>query len=271
MKYILVTNDDGIESPGLWAAVGALLPLGKVVVAAPREQQTSTGRSMPVSSDGRITPYPYTLDGQQVEAYAVGGSPAQSVQHAVLEIMPEYPDLVVSGVNYGENVGTGVTISGTVGAALEAGALGIPALAVSLQMLTENWYSYENLDFSAAAHFTSLFARSVLAMGLPPDADLLKIEIPASANPKTVWRVTRQSRARYYSPYLTREGGWDAKGILSSRIEVNPNDVEPDSDVQAVLYDHVVSVSPLSIDLTSRVDFNVLGKRLGSGILRSQI
>ena len=270
MNVILVTNDDGIESPGLWAAVGVLLPLGKVVVAAPREQQTSTGRSMPVSSDGRITAYPYTLNGQVVEAYAVGGTPAQAVQHAVLEILPEFPDLVVSGINYGENVGTGVTISGTVGAALEAASEGIPALAVSLQMLTENWYSYENLDFSAAAHFTGLFARSVLEIGLPADADLLKIEVPANATPRTVWRITRQSRCRYYSPYLIREGGWDAKGSLSARIEVNPNSVEPDSDVRAMLYDHVVSVSPLSIDLTSRVDFNVLGKRLGSGILRGQ-
>ena len=142
MTLILVTNDDGIQSPGLWAAAGALLPLGRVVIAAPREQQTSTGRSLPVSSDGRILAYPLEIAGQTLEAYSVGGTPAQAVLHAVLEILPERPDLVVSGINYGENVGSGVTISGTVGAALEAGALGIPALAVSLQMLSENWYSY---------------------------------------------------------------------------------------------------------------------------------
>jgi 5'-nucleotidase len=267
VKYILVTNDDGIESPGLWAAVKTLLPLGKVIVAAPREQQTSTGRSMPVTSDGHITRYPYFLDGQEIEAYAIGGTPAQSVLHAILEIMPEDPDLVVSGINYGENVGSGVTISGTVGAALEAGSQRIPALAVSLQMLSENWFSYENLDFSTAAHYTAMFARSLLAIGLPIDVDLLKIEIPASATIQTPWRVTRQSRVRYYSPYLIREGGWDARGYISARIEVNPNDVEPDSDVQAVLYDQVVSVTPLSIDLTSRVDFNQLAKRLGSQML----
>ncbi len=99
MALILVTNDDGILSPGLWAAAGAMLGLGRVVVAAPREQQTSTGRSMPTSSDGRIEPYPLEIAGQAVEAYAVGGTPAQAVLHAVLEILPERPDLVISGIN----------------------------------------------------------------------------------------------------------------------------------------------------------------------------
>lgn len=263
MKLILVTNDDGIESPGLWASVGALLPLGKVVVAAPREQQTSSGRSFPTSSDGYITAYAHEIAGQAVEAYAVGGSPAQSVLHGVLEILPEPPALVVSGINYGENVGTGVTISGTVGAAIEAGTLGIPALAVSLQMLSENWFSYENLDFATAAYFTGLFARRVLEQGLPGDADLLKIDIPANATEQTEWRITRQSRSRYYSPYLVREGGWDTRGFISARIKVAAHEVEPDSDVQAILYDQVVSVTPLSVDLTARVDFASLTARLG--------
>jgi 5'-nucleotidase len=270
VKTILVTNDDGIESPGLWAAVGALLPLGRVVVGAPREQQTSMGRSFPVSSDGRIAPYAYTIDGQTVEAYAIGGTPAQSVLHAVLEIMPERPDLVVSGINYGENIGTGVTISGTVGAAIEAGTLGIPALAMSLQMLSDNWYSYEQLDFSASAYFTGLFAKSVLEYGLPPDADLLKIDVPAIATQQTAWRITRQSRSRYYSPFLVREGGWDAPGLISARIEVNRHEVEPDSDVQAILYDQVVSVTPISVDLTARVDFTTLAQRLAAGDLTNR-
>lgn len=262
MKLILVTNDDGIASPGLWAAVDALLPLGKVVVAAPREQQTSTGRSMPTTSDGRITPYAHEIAGQAVDAYAVGGTPAQSVLHAVLEILPEPPVLVVSGINYGENVGTGVTISGTVGAAIEAGTLGIPALAVSLQMLSENWFSYEDLDFSTAAYFTGLFAKRVLDQGLPADADLLKIDVPANATTQTEWRITSQSRSRYYSPYMVREGGWDARGFISARIVVNRHEVESDSDVQAILYDQVVSVTPLSVDLTARVDFASLAARL---------
>jgi 5'-nucleotidase len=262
MKLILVTNDDGIESPGILAAAGALLPLGQVVVAAPREQQTSTGRSLPTASDGRIERRVLVWEGQTLDAYAVGGTPAQAVLHAVLEILPRRPDLVVSGINYGENVGTGVTISGTVGAALEAGALGLPALAVSLQMLSENWYSYEKLDFSAAAHFTAYFAQVVLDRGLPQDADLLKIEVPPEATPRTAWKLVRQSRQRYYNPYLIREGSWDEAGFVSARVQVDRKDVEPDSDVHALLYEKVVAVTPLSVDLTARVDWAALDARL---------
>jgi 5'-nucleotidase len=262
MKLILVTNDDGIDSPGLLAAAGAMLPLGQVIVAAPREQQTSTGRSLPTGSDGRIERRELSWQGQALEAYAVGGSPAQAVLHAVLEIVPRRPDLVVSGINYGENVGSGVTISGTVGAALEAGALGLPALAISLQMLTENWYSYEQMDFSASAHFAAQFARIVLERGLPPDADLLKIEVPIEASPRTVWKLVRQSRQRYYDPYLIRQGGWDEPGFVSARIKVDPSEVEVDSDVRALLYEKVVAVTPLSVDLTARVDWAALNARL---------
>src|SRR5512139_3571054 len=160
---ILLTNDDGIQSPGLWAAAGALSELGYVHVVAPREQSSGAGRSLPGASDGIIRPQPLLVNGKTWEVYAVGGTPAQSVLYAVLEILPEPPALVVSGINYGENVGTGVTISGTVGAALEAASLGIPALAISLQTDVEHHLTNsEAVDFSTAAYFTSYFARLIL-------------------------------------------------------------------------------------------------------------
>src|SRR5512134_1609758 len=117
---ILLTNDDGIASPGLWAAAEALSQLGYVYVTAPRDQFSGAGRSFPITTDGVIRPQVMDVNGQEWTVYAVGGTPAQVVQHAVLEILPQIPDLVVSGINYGENVGTGITASGTVGAALEA-------------------------------------------------------------------------------------------------------------------------------------------------------
>ena len=120
---ILLTNDDGIQSPGLWAAAEALSELGYVNVIAPREQQSGAGRSLPVSTDGIIDIQKMQVKDQPWTVYAVGGTPAQAVQHGVLEILPRRPDLAVSGINYGQNVGSGVTISGTVGAALEAAAL----------------------------------------------------------------------------------------------------------------------------------------------------
>jgi len=263
---ILLTNDDGVQSPGIAAAAQTLAGLGQLVVAAPREQQTSAGRSLPVSSDGHIERVSIRLPGgrQTMDAYAVGGTPAQSVLHAMLEILPRLPDLVVSGINYGENVGTGVTISGTVGAALEAAAMGVPALAVSLQILSEDWYAYHDLDFSVAADFTTRFARVMLGRALPADVDVLKLDVPAEATPATPWRITRQSRQRYYRPYLIREGNWNAHGYVSARIQVKQEEVEPDSDVYALLYDHVVSVTPMSLDLTSRTELTSLGMMLES-------
>src|SRR5512137_740517 len=111
---ILLTNDDGIRSPGLWAAAEALSDLGYVTVAAPRDQSTAMGRSMPHVSDGVIRPETLHVRDKDWTVYAVGGSPAQAVLHGILEIMPQRPDLVVSGINYGENVATGITVSGTV-------------------------------------------------------------------------------------------------------------------------------------------------------------
>jgi len=165
-RSILLTNDDGIGSPGLWAAAEALSALGFVTVVAPREQQSGSGRSMPLGSDGAIGEQTVEVGGKSWTVYSVGGSPAQAVQHAIFEIMPHPPQLVVAGINYGENVTTSVTISGTVGAALEAAAEGIPALAVSQE--TESRYHLTHttdIDFGPAAYFTARFAERLLAAG----------------------------------------------------------------------------------------------------------
>ena len=195
---ILVTCDDGIESPGLRAAVRAVLPLGDVVVSAPCGQQTGAGRSLPASHDGAIHAVEYQVDGQRVPAYGVHGSPAQAVLYALLEVVTRKPALCVSGINFGENVGSGVTGSGTVGAALEAADQGVPALAASLETAKEFHYNHSDaVDLEAATHFTGLFAARLLSRQLPPDVDLLKLEVPSDATPDTAWRVTRLSRQRY--------------------------------------------------------------------------
>ena len=107
---ILLTNDDGIRSPGLRAAAQALLPLGRVVIVAPREQSSGAGRSLPSTSTGRITPTTVQLNGAPYPAYAVEGTPAQAVLHGFLEVLDEPPQLVVAGINYGENLATGVMV-----------------------------------------------------------------------------------------------------------------------------------------------------------------
>jgi 5'-nucleotidase len=252
---ILLTNDDGIRSPGLWAAAEALSELGFVQVAAPREQFSGAGRSLPISSDGIIQIQVVQVNGKPWEVYAVGGTPAQAVLHAVLEIMPKRPDLVVSGINYGENLGSGITISGTVGAAMEAAAMGIPSLAVSLETETKHHYSLsEEIDFTVAAYFTAYFSRLVLANRFPHDVDLLKVDVPCDATPDTPWGITRLSHQRYFEPMAPKRASWDVPARVSYRAIDEPL-VEPlDTDVYALRVSRIVSVTPLSLDMTSRID-----------------
>lgn len=259
---ILLTNDDGIRSPGLWAAAEALSAVGYVTVAAPREQSTGTGRSMPISSDGAIHEEQVTVGGKTWKVYAVGGTPAQAVQHAIFELTPRKPDLVVAGINYGENLTTGISISGTIGAAMEGAMFGVPALAVSQETDSSFFYSYSNeIDFSAAAHFTGLFARVLLEWGGVPDVDVLGVNVPLGATPDTPWRVTRLSHRRYYVPIPPKRDRLDVPGRVGYEVRM-PETLEEDSDVHALRVERVVSITPLSLDQTSRVDPRVLTQRL---------
>ncbi len=265
---ILFTNDDGIESPGLWAAVAAFRDVGRLLVAAPREQQSGMGRSMPHSSEGRIFPYEAPIDCGDCRAYAVDGSPAQAVQHAILELAEDKPALLVSGINYGENTGNGVTISGTVGAALEGASLGIRAIAVSQQTPTDLHRSYSHaVDFGVAARFTRQFGAWLMDHpALPDDVDVLKIDVPAGATSETEWRLTRLSRRRVYFPTRPERLALHDRGKLGYRYNDDPRAAEPDSDVYALLTDGLISVTPISLDMTSRTDMFrlrqiLLGKR----------
>ncbi len=252
-RQILLTNDDGIESPGLWVAAEALSDLGYVTVAAPRDQSSGMGRSLPSTSDGVIRPQVLTVRGREWTVYSVGGSPAQAVLHGILEIMPRRPDLVVSGINYGENVASGITISGTVGAAMEAAGLGVRALAMSLETGVEHHRSYSRkIDFSTAAYFTAFFARLLLEKTMPADVDLLKVDVPSDATPQTPWQVTRQARQLYFTPIPPERSSWDQPGRVDYRLNAEVN-CEPDSDVYALRVKRQVSVTPLSLDMTSRV------------------
>lgn len=262
-KLILLTNDDGIRSPGLWAAAEGLSELGYVVVAAPREQSSGSGRSMPVTSDGKLNEEQMVVRGKTWAVYSVGGSPAQAVQHGMLELLPRCPDLVVAGINYGENLTVGITISGTVGAALEGAAAGVPAMAVSLEMSQHDYELHtERIDFGAATYFTCYFASRLLTMPQMPDVDVLKVDVPRDATPETPWVMTRLSRQKYYVPKIPRRESLEESVKLGYKVEFDPKNIEPDSDVYAVCVDQKVSVTPLSLDLTSRVTLANLEEQL---------
>ena len=259
---ILVTNDDGVESEGLWAAVEAVAPFGEVLVVAPDRQWSAAGRSMPRSVTGEWTEQRRDIyGGQSVHAYSVDATPALCVVHAMLELVPRKPALLVAGINFGENVSTEITISGTVGAALEAAAFGVPALAVSLEMtVAEHLTGGEAKDYTAAQHFTALFARRMLDRAMPYDVSVINVNVPDTATPETAWRLTRLSRQRYFLPLEPdRKNGSGRPGYT---VRADPHLVERDSDVWALRMARVVSVTPLSLDMTARADFGEIEEQL---------
>jgi 5'-nucleotidase len=263
--HILLTNDDGIRSPGLWAAAGELSRIGYVTVAAPREQSTGMGRSLPSTSDGIIRKEQVQVNGQEWSVYAVGGSPAQAVLHGILEIVPHKPDLVVSGINYGENVGLGITISGTVGAAMEAASLGYPSLAVSLETDTHYHLSHsDDIDFKAAGHFTAYFAKLILEKRLFKGVDLLKVEIPRHATPETEWEIARLSRHRYYEPVAPKRESWDTPAPISYKHDESIVHEPEGTDVYVLRKKKKVAVTPLNLDMTAPVDLSEFEKYLRS-------
>jgi 5'-nucleotidase len=247
----------------LWAAAEALSDLGYVTVAAPRDQSSGAGRSLPAISDGIIRPEVLHVRGKEWTVYAVGGTPAQAVLHGILEIMSQKPDLVVSGINYGENMATGITISGTVGAAMEAASQGIPALATSLETDQKMHLSYSTeIDFSTAAHFTAYFARQLLDKKFPLDMDFLKIDVPCDATQQTAWQVTRLAHQRYFIPVAPKRKSWEERGPVNYKEEAILDNEREDSDVYVLRVKRQVSVTPLSLDFTARVDFGELDRLL---------
>lgn len=259
----MLTNDDGLHSPGLRTVARALAEIGDVLVAAPWEQQSSTGRSMDHTSSRIIHTEEMLLNGKPCKVYGIEGTPGQAVQHGMLELVPRKPDLVVSGINYGENMGVSVTISGTVMAAYEGAAWGVPAIAISSQMEIEEMLSLsEETDVSVAAFFAQKFARMLLERQLPEDVHLLKIDVPQHATRETGWRLTRLSRQSYY---IARKPG---RRDFSKPIELDwdmtfrREDLEPDSDIYALRVAKEVSVTPLSLDFSSRLELSAFERML---------
>jgi len=256
---ILLTNDDGIQSPGLWAAAGALAELGFVTVVAPREQASGTGRSFPSIYDGQVHQEKLVVNGKEWTVHAIGGTPAMAVLYGMFELIPGKPDLLVSGINYGLNVGSGVTISGTVGAALEGAANGIPSLAISLETDREYHTSYSReIDFSTAGHFTRVFSSYLLSKQMPPDVQVLKVEVPALATPETAWKTSRLSTLRFYQPLPPDHKKEFGVKSYEYDIALDWDQSSPGTDTHTVINQKLISVTPLSLDLTSRVDLGKL-------------
>ena len=233
MIRILITNDDGYRSEGIHALVDLLRELGDVTIVAPVQEASAIGHALTLRR-------PLRLEAMADHVFAVDGTPTDCVNIAVTQVFKGLPDLVVSGINKGWNLGDDVTYSGTVAGALEAALLGIPAIAVSLRQ-TRGAY-----DFSHAARAAAVMADAILRQPLAART-FLNINVP-KGRPKGS-RVTVQAKRNHVTSVAERH---DPKGRAYFWIEEGQNDWEPHdrSDYQAVR-DGYVSVTPLHPDLTA--------------------
>lgn len=250
---ILITNDDGIDSPGLSAAAQAAADFGDVLIAAPHIQQTGMGRAFPKEKDtGIIEERKIMLSGRSAAGYAVHGSPAQAVSYAVMELSDRKPDLCVSGINYGENPGMVLTCSGTLGAAFEAVSHGIPAIAVSafVEYRKHRASDFSGYDWKAAQKAAAYFIRERLINGRFKDADVLNINVPAEISHPYTWRMTRQSRQNYFQFVPGKKRNLKEPYLLPSEIQFDIDSLEEYSDIYATCVEKIISVTPLSLDMT---------------------
>jgi len=236
---ILITNDDGIYAEGLFALKSALDSLGAVHVVAPDRPRSASGHSITLHKPLRLSKVRLP-DGSQ--GYATNGTPSDCVSLAVLDVIGEKVDLVVSGINWGPNLGWDLTYSGTVSAAMEAAIMGIPAFAVSVA-------SYEeDVSFDYAARFSLFLARLLLKHRLPPDT-LLNVNVPnRPADHIRGIEITRQGKRRYTGKIEKRV---DPSGRTYYWLggDTAIDELEEGTDVKAVA-DDKVSVTPVHLDLT---------------------
>ncbi|MFH0782723.1 MAG: 5'/3'-nucleotidase SurE [Pseudomonadota bacterium] len=256
---ILITNDDGIDSPGLRAAVAAVLDLGNVTIVAPSHQQTGTGRGMTGDKLAYLKPTGYHINGLEIPAYHCECSPALIVRHSLRTLFKDQtPDLLISGINYGENLGINITSSGTVGAALEGASSGIPGIAISKQTDIESHQKYTDQDWATSSFFLHRFAKALLLAKMQDDVDVLKIDVPDNATPFTPVKFTTLAKTGYYSKAFENPTILSKIGDGKTVISFNRANLDPESDIFALAIDKCVSVTPLSVDLTSRVKFTEL-------------
>jgi len=255
---ILITNDDGIFSPGLKAAAEAVQDISDILIVAPVTQQTGMSRSISKAPNvGIIETVKLDINGKETKAFGVQGSPSQAVVYALSDIIPNrIPSLCISGVNYGENVGSNITMSGTIGAAFEASSFNIPSLAVSLEYPIEKTQleEYTQINWEVAKYFTRLIAQKILSRGLPPEVALLNVNIPSDANTNTLMKFTIQSRQSYFVFEGNGRRDFSKPFPLRANIKIDKETLEPESDIQALWYDRLISITPITSNLTANIN-----------------
>lgn len=235
MTLILVTNDDGFFSKGIQTLAEALKELGEVFIVAPDRDRSAVSHALTMHR-------PLKVDLIKENCYSVNGTPTDCVVVGVKKLLPREPDLIVSGINKGANLGEDITYSGTVSAAIEGTILGVPSMAISL--VGERPFRYET-----ATYFALKIAKFIIEKGLPADT-LLNVNVPNKYLEEINGvKVTRQGKRSYensiheiFSPWGEKQY-WIGGGVVSwQKME--------GTDIQAIMEGYV-SVTPLHIDLTN--------------------
>ncbi len=231
---ILLTNDDGIHSAGLQALADQLQPLGRIAVVAPDRERSAIGHALTLHA-------PLRADEIARDRWAVSGTPTDAVSLGIQSLLKENPDLLISGINKGGNMGDDLTYSGTVAAAMEATLMGVPAIAVSLAA-----QSFKYDDFAGAASVARQMAETVLEHGLPADT-FLNINVPAG-KPLGV-RLTRQGKRIYEDAVVENRDPRGRSYYWIGAGELGFQNLEG-TDFHAV-HNGYVSITPLHLDLTN--------------------
>ncbi|WP_243371760.1 5'/3'-nucleotidase SurE [Geotalea sp. SG265] len=242
---ILLTNDDGVHAPGLKALAEAMTALGEVFVVAPDREQSAVGHALTLH-------HPLRANRIDENIFAVDGTPTDCVNLGIHSLLSFKPDIVVSGINRGANLGDDITYSGTVSAAMEATLMGIPAIAVSLVT------SAEGTNYDAAAQFAVKLAAAAQKKGLPADT-FLNVNVPDLPGERIrPPLVTIQGKRSYEGTIIDKVDPRGRNYYWIGTVDLNFKDIEG-SDYHAVSRGHV-SVTPLHLDLTNYNSIALLKK-----------
>lgn len=246
-KLVMVTNDDSVQSEGIISLARAVAKYADVIIVAPEQPQSATALSLTFHKPLRVA----KVRRAEFECYAVSGSPGDCVMIGVNKVLPRRPDLVVSGINIGDNnTFQDILASGTVAAALESAITGIPALAFSLEVNEESLFAleFDQPDFSASAAIAGEIVRDVLEHGMPSGAEILNVNFPSGVRTSTEITLSTVGRRKYTDKVIVRK---DPRGrayywLFGERLSHFP----PQTDAAAVLSKRTVSITPMVLSMS---------------------
>jgi len=236
--YVLITNDDGVDAPGILALCRKIKEIADIIVVAPVIEKSGVSNAITLTSPLRIYNHPLSSN---IDGWAVNGTPADCVKIALKEILEKKPDLIISGINLGENSGVNIIYSGTVAAAAEGAIQNIPSFAISLA-------THEKFDFQIAANFAAYFANELLKQPFQSGI-FYNVNVPACA-PKSIQgvRITTQGNAPYQEKFEQRI---DPRKQIYYWLGGKKKPIESDLSVdENAIEEKYISVCPLQLDLT---------------------